>query len=320
MTGSPAAPRRPVRRGLSPRALEQVRDALAPGGRIRRYRPLHGGVSSSVHLVRLEMADGQRQDVVVRRYGADWHTDPAACLREFRLLHILAAHGFPAPRPLLLEPTGGPFGVPTVVMTRVPGRPQLAPHAMDDYLRQLAGTLARLHALPLDGLDFLPHQRDLANRSLATPYAGKDPLQRSVWQHARGAWPAVAAAPAGEALLHGDYWPGNVLWARGRLTAVVDWEQPRLGDPTKDVATCRGDLTVLFGPDVADTFVACYEAAAGRRVANLPFWDVFVCTWALAEVDDWLPGWQALGRAELSLEQARERLSSFARAALAHLA
>jgi hypothetical protein len=26
---------------------------------------------------------------------------------------------------------------------------------------------------------------------------------------------------------------------------VVDWEQPRLGDPAKDVATCRGDLTIV---------------------------------------------------------------------------
>ena len=38
-------------------------------------------------------------------------------------------------------------------------------------------------------------------------------------------------------LVHGDYWPGNLLWQRGRLTGVVDWEEPRLGDPSRDVAT-----------------------------------------------------------------------------------
>ena len=38
------------RRGLSPAALERVRDQLT-GERVVRVRPLHGGVSSSVHLV-----------------------------------------------------------------------------------------------------------------------------------------------------------------------------------------------------------------------------------------------------------------------------
>ena len=26
-------------------------------------------------------------------------------------------------------------------------------------------------------------------------------------------------------LLHGDFWPGNILWRDGRLVAVIDWEK-----------------------------------------------------------------------------------------------
>jgi hypothetical protein len=70
--------------------LERMRDTLAPGGRVLRARPLGGGVSSIVHSVSREAADGAREAAVVRRYG-DYlvRTDPAACEREFRLLTIL---------------------------------------------------------------------------------------------------------------------------------------------------------------------------------------------------------------------------------------
>ncbi len=44
-------------------------------------------------------------------------------------------------------------------------------------------------------------------------------------------------------LLHGDLWPGNVLWQDGRLVAVVDWEDGAVGAPLIDVASARGDLS-----------------------------------------------------------------------------
>ena len=111
------------KRGLSPAALEQVRDAIAPAGRIVRYQPLRGGISSSVHLVHVESADGVRSAVVVRRYSDyEQRVNPAACANEFKLLGILTSAGFPAPRPLLLDDaSGNAFGAPTVVMTRLPG-------------------------------------------------------------------------------------------------------------------------------------------------------------------------------------------------------
>ncbi len=86
-----------------------MRAALAPGGQVTRVRPLRGGISSSVHVVKLEDAAGERRAVVVRRYGEYWQrTDPAAAGREFKLLEVLARASFPAPRPLMVE--GGQHG------------------------------------------------------------------------------------------------------------------------------------------------------------------------------------------------------------------
>jgi acyl-coenzyme A synthetase/AMP-(fatty) acid ligase len=47
------------------------------------------------------------------------------------------------------------------------------------------------------------------------------------------------------------------------------------------------------------------------------FWDLFVSTWAVPEMPDWLGSYHVLGRQDLTLEVARERIGNFARAALA---
>jgi len=67
----------------------------------------------------------------------------------------------------MVDDAGGPFGAPTVIMTRLPGRPLLAPRDLRGYLRQIAQTLAQLHRLPIDELSFLRDQRDMISRVLS---------------------------------------------------------------------------------------------------------------------------------------------------------
>ena len=307
-----------TRRGLSPAALDRVRDLVAPSGRVARVRPLRGGISSSVHLVTLQSADGARNAVVVRRYGEYYrHTDAAACVREYRLLEVLSRSALPVPRPLLLDETGGPFGAPTVVMTRLPGKPLLAPRDLPDYLRQLARTLARLHALPVDDLAFLPDQREFVDRSFLR-YRGphQDRMQQRIWSEAKAAWPRLREAGGRRTLVHGDYWPGNTLWRRGRLTGVVDWEQPRLGAPTRDVATCRGDLSILFGLEAADAFMREYQNASDAPLEDRRFWELQICIEAVRDIREWSVVYPLLGRPDLTLARARQRIRAFARRAL----
>jgi aminoglycoside phosphotransferase (APT) family kinase protein len=210
---------------------------------------------------------------------------------------------------------GGPFGAPTVVMTRVPGRPECAPRDLSNYLQQMAQTLAELHRLSTDGLDFLSNQRDVVNRTLAARKETDDPLQLAVWEAALAAWPRASQSQQ-RVLVHGDYWPGNILWRRGRLVGLVDWEQPRLGEPTKDIATCRGDLWVLFGQAAADEFLDRYVAVGGQPLNDLRFWELLISTWAVPEMPDWAVAYRVLGRPDLTAEVATPRIREFAQAAL----
>ena len=89
-----------------------------------------------------------------------------------------------------------------------------------------------------------------------------------------------------------------------------------MGDPAKDVATCRGDLSILFGLEAADDFVECYESATGAGVENLGFWNLLISTWAVREIEQWATVYPLLGRPELTPAMADERIRAFARLAL----
>ena len=115
-------------------------EALAPGGRVVRVRPLRGGVSSAVHVVRLETADGARRDVVVRRLNEYWQrTDPEHAGARVQAAGSTSRRRIcPSPRPLWLDADGSVFGEPTIVMTRLPGRAVMAPRDVEDFMRKMA--------------------------------------------------------------------------------------------------------------------------------------------------------------------------------------
>src|SRR5690242_18118220 len=176
-------------RGLDKASLARLLQTVATGGQIVRVRPLHGGISSSVYLVHLRTVDGARDVVVVRRYGAySQEHDPEACEREYRILDVLFRRGLPVPRPFGVDRVGHPF----LVMSRVAGRPELAPLDLSDYLRQMAETLVQLHTVRLEALELLVDQRVYVERALRAELSPNgDALQEHVWAEAQRVWPAV---------------------------------------------------------------------------------------------------------------------------------
>jgi aminoglycoside phosphotransferase (APT) family kinase protein len=296
--------------------------AIHPGARVGAVRRLQGGIASGMHAVDLVGPDGVRRQVVVRRYGA-WRVqhEPDVAAREWSTLAALARAGAPTPRPIWRDEAGTVFGCLTIVISRLPGRGLLAPRDLGGWVRQLAEALGRIHAAALgeSELGLLVDQRaelaQLLERDAPPPGLAQRPGGPEVWSAMRRWWPRIDAPVA--SLLHGDYWPGNTLWRYGRLTGVVDWEQARRGDPTQDVACCRLDLTFLAGPEAAEEFLRAYEAATGRIIRHLFFWDLYVAGHAMGEVADWVSGYHDLGRTDVTVDDARARLARFTAAALA---
>lgn len=287
--------------------------ALDPGATLVRAWRLAGGVSAQVTALELAGPGGATRRLVLREYGAaDLRRDPQIAEHEFRLLRALHAAGMPVPAPAAFDQSSALLPSPWLAIEYVDGAAELAPEQRAAATPQLAAALARLHRLdPAElGLGFLPRAAELVARALARPPAEPDDSlgERQIRAALAGWPPAERSRPA---LLHGDYWPGNVLWRAGRLAAMIDWEDAMLGDPLADLANCRLELLWAWGHAALQQFTAEYLAAAPLDLAELPRWELWAALrpcgklqgWGLAPADEarmrelhrWFVA-QALGR------------------------
>ncbi len=273
--------RRLLRSRPPQQALAWAADRL--GGPVTSARALRGGMSSAVHLLTVRDSGGQRRQAVLRRcvrpeLSAE---EPDIAEREARALHIAEVVGVPTPALLAVDPDGAEAGVPAVLMSRLPGRVDWWPSDIERWLRRLAEILLHIHAAPLPPAGvlrpFAPHPQ----ASYQPPRWARDPR---VWE--RAAEISQARAPRLPAvLLHRDFHPGNVLWRRGAVSGVVDWQAACTGPAVADVGHCRVNL-LTFGTDTAQRFTALWQRAAGATYH--PWADVVTIIGFLDDLrDDW---------------------------------
>jgi aminoglycoside phosphotransferase (APT) family kinase protein len=252
--------------------------------------PIPGGASRETWLV-----DGERGKWVLRR-------DPKGSVslvpigEEFGLIERAAEAGVPVPAPLALEPDGGRFGTPGMLMSFVAGT-SVAPRILrkpefEEARRllplQLGDALARIHAIDPSGLDGL------------LPASPADPAiaQIEEWERQLDEigepLPAVelglrwlranAPEPVELRLVHGDFRLGNFIVDEQGLAAVIDWELAHLGDPAEDIGwLCirswrfGNDELPVAGVGGLDEFIGAYEAAGGAAVdrGRVRYWEAF---------------------------------------------
>ena len=270
-------------------AIQAAITSMLPGARVVEVRELPGGVSANVCRIEVETVDGGTRRFVFRQHrmaafkGQD--TDIAA--REFAVLRGLRQHGMPVPEPLHLE---GTATTPFFLMEAVEGSTAVAEPDLPSALEQMADFLAQLHALD---------PRDLGVTGLGVFEDPRPGLLR--YLPSTGSGEAVRSGVLGDdvalvgnqrTVIHGDYWPGNILWEDGRLAAVIDWEDCTISDPLADVACARVELLCQYGDGAMDDFTAHYlrsssERSGVLRLDSLPLWEVFVSSAALSSMSAW---------------------------------
>lgn len=266
-------------------AFTAIARRLSPGATLSRHWRLTGGVSAAVHALEMRAATGEVRRVVVRRHGAAaWKPlveDVAAV--EFRLLTSLHHAGLPVPEPLLLDTSCQLLSSPFLVMAMVEGSPHLEQEDLPAAIPELAGFLARLHQLDSKTLGLPPLQRREDPVSGALETLPGHLRSKELCEAIRSQELTLDEV----ALLHGDYWPGNVMWSGARIAAVLDWEDAAIGSPASDLACCRAELNALHGPIAMQQFTDCYLGAHGLDASDLPLWDLYVGSAALASLYDW---------------------------------
>lgn len=231
------------------------------GREVRRVDPLRGGWTST--MLRLTDADGQ-QAVLRLMTREPWRRHgPGLVAREATVQDLLAGTTVPAPRSVASDPDGTAAGDPAHLMTAMPGRLELT-RCDDAVLDRLAHTLVGIHAVDPGA------ERPRDYQSWAVPEKRVVPdwaARAKEWTEAFGVLDADPP-PYDGTFLHRDFHLGNVLWADGEVSGVVDWVETSWGPAALDVAHAATYLAMLHGPDKAAAFVEAHRRTSGAPPAR----------------------------------------------------
>ncbi|MEJ7583660.1 MAG: phosphotransferase [Acidimicrobiales bacterium] len=252
--------------------------------------------------VEVQRRDGSCSRLVVRARESRSDVDTSSMGDEFRLLVRLQAMGLPTPVPRWLDESGDVLPEPYSVLDYVDGSPRFVTPDARATASTFATELAAIHRI--DGsrseLADLPRRTDVIAENLTRARAGPDePLREGLIREVLGRhWPP--SEPLRLALLHGDFWPGNVLWAGDDIVAVIDWEEASVGDPLADVGVTRLDLLWVFGETAMATFTDEYLGLGAPRPADLALWDLVAALRPAGALSSWAADWVDLGRPDIT--------------------
>jgi aminoglycoside phosphotransferase (APT) family kinase protein len=270
--------------------FEQVVRKFAPQSKLLRTWELKGGVSAQMMALEIERPDGHTKKMVVRQHGKlDLKHNPHIAADEFKLLQLLCSVGLATPVPYYLDQSGEIFSTPYIIIEYIEGKPEFAPSNVTDFIFQLTTRLSRIHKVDCSKLDvsYLPRQEKIiANRLRERPAnVGDSKDERRIRDTLESVWPIHQRNPS--VLLHGDFWPGNILWRDGQLLAVIDWEDAALGDPLADVANSRREILWAFGIDAMQHFTQQYKSMTTIDFTNLPYWDLCASLRSASQIAAW---------------------------------
>lgn len=292
--------------------LAWVAASMGRGSRVVGFRRMTGGVSSAVHRVTVERL-GARTFVVLRQYPPGQGAE--SLQREIANLGVVEGSVLPVPQVLAADVAGAATGgSPSLLMTRLPGHVELNPPEPRVWLRRIAELAVLLHSLDLPAPTLRPW-----TDSWIAPQDGfrlpVDARKPAVW---KAAFAAMTMQPPRDAavFLHGDFLPVNMLWSRGELTALIDWNGVHRGSRAVDIGHCRRYLSALYDPEWAEQLRTLYESIAG--VGLDPWWDLF----ALLHYNDsqakWIQG-QVAGRYPVDVRGMTHRVEVAVEAAVRRL-
>lgn len=258
-------------------AYTQLIQKIEPQAKLLRIWNLRGGVSAQTTALEFEL-QGHRKKVVVRQYGeANLKSNSHIAKDELRLLNMLQVAKIPAPKPYFADESGKVLPTPYIVIEFIEGRSLNEPASLLNCVREMGAILAKIHSSKFSegDLSFLPNQEQVVAEQIAKrPTKLDDALsERRIRDALDQMWPPVQENKS--VLLHGDFWPGNIMWTNDQIVAVIDWEDAGFGDPLSDFANARLEILMFFGIEAMKEFTRHYRSSmVALQYTNLPYWDL----------------------------------------------
>ena len=289
-----------------PQAREWLARSVGAADRALDITPMAGSTSSSVFLIQSSGTARSQRFVLRVLDNAGWLADePDLAAHEAAALEEAQRAGLRAPRLVAYASEEAGFGAPIVLMSFLEGRIDLRPADFPAWLNGLASELAIIHQHPARDLAWR-YKTWVDKAHLAPPQWTPIP---KVWERAIAL--ALGPEPGAPAVfIHRDYHPTNVLWQAGAVSGVVDWINACRGPAGVDVAHCRTNLSLMYGPPAADQFLDAYQALA-RGFDYDPYWDVDSVLDSCYPEPGYYPPWAHFGLGVIAPARLRQRLDAY---------
>jgi len=288
---------------ISRKHLQHALAQIDASFRLESVRPLSG----RAFLLDVSTREQATERLVLLSHSpADRLRNPDIACDEFRLLHTLKRAGLPVAQPLYLAHDHAP---PYFISRYIAGSPRLDADDRRGFCRTLAETLTEIHAVDLaqSDLSVLPRQADRLAEYLDAAEAADERIRAAMRRAAH------RIKPNNCALLHGDFWLGNLLWQGDKLSGIIDWEDAMLGDPLADLGKSRLEMLWALGEQAMRDYSDAYLALNPQLDASaLPFWDL----WGAAR----LPHYASFASDPSRVAVMRRQVDSFVQAAIDALA
>jgi len=250
----------------------------APELEITSFRFLTGGRNRQTALFEVAHAAALPARLVIQREPAQQMTTLSGVGMQFAVIEALHAAGVKVARPVLAELSADVLGGPFMITEQVSGASPVpsmdywsAPPKSARLARSLAAQFAKMHSVPITGLDKVM-QRYVDPAQGQTWLGDLEALETQLNAALHAPSLAVTAALAWmrahvdcadgvETIVHNDALLHNVLAENEEITALLDFEMAHIGHPFEDLGYVRPVVEQML--PWAD-FVAAYTAAGGR--------------------------------------------------------
>lgn len=218
---------------------------------------------------------------------------------EHELIEAVRQHtNVPVTRSWGFELDPSVFGEPAMIIERAGGSgqtSQLFNEGMhtgqaDDVMRHLCEILVELHSADISKLNASGNLND--PRRVGIDVSSWDRYMDSTFDYYINGYKGIAFDPTMSiymdsflelrrkkpasgrlTLVHGDFNPANFLYEEGRVTAMIDWENSRIGDPREDLGWMKtmdllSNTSVLAHPKDEGGFLAYYNKLTGQNITE----------------------------------------------------
>jgi aminoglycoside phosphotransferase (APT) family kinase protein len=299
----------------SERMLHWAADGIA-GSRVAEVRSLRDG--GPPWLLRIEHRGGAT--VAVLRTADFRRIGPFMIRTGAEALAAAERAGLSAPRLIRADLGGEEAGAVATLESVVLGTTAWPTPTSVERLRAAGAALAPVHAVamaPTKDLRFRP--RPIAVDDFAgARRTGRMPTT-PLLEAADELIVSHGLPESGTVFVHGDVWPGNIVWPRDSDPVLIDWKTAGVGAPGVDLGELRKQVAIIFGPDAPAVVLDGWERATRTNAEDVGYWDAVAALNTPTEIDDgyqsggWAPsmdGPAATARRDAFLESALKRIAS----------